>query len=325
MSMIQESANGDLPTIGFAGLGRMGSIIAANLLEKGYQLSVYNRSPGKCEPLVAAGARLATTPADLAHEAEVLVVMVSDGLALRSLLERSDGLLAGATQGTLLIVMSTIGVTEARECAALCAERGVAMVDAPVSGSTITAEAGQLTVLMGGDDPAVERATPIVAATSKAQFNLGPSGSGAAMKIALNVMIPTTALAISEALLLAERSGIDRDTAYDVIANSAVASPFVGYKREGFIRPDETPVAVRLETIAKDIDLARHLGDDVDALLPGVEAANVAVRLTIEQVGSSEDLVQIATMLRSQTTMPPGSELSPHQDPPTDDPRKGDR
>jgi catechol 2,3-dioxygenase-like lactoylglutathione lyase family enzyme len=194
--------------------------------------------------------------------------------------------------------MSTIGPLAARELAALCAERGVAMLDAPFSGSTAAAEAAALAVMAGGEEAAFERARPVLAAMSKAQLHLGPSGAGAAVKLGLNVVIAANTLAISEALVLAERSGVEREAAYEAIGSSAVASPFVDYKRAAFLDPDGTPTAFALEQMAKDLGLARGLGERDGLPLLGAAASAEAIALAAGLEGPDADLVAVADALR---------------------------
>ena len=272
--------------------------MARNLAAAGFPLTVFNRTAEKAEALAADGATVAATPAELAAEADVVVTMVADADAVRALLEGDDGILAGASPGLVLVEMSTIWPLAARKLAALCAEREVEMIDAPVSGSTAVAESAGLAVMVGGSEAAFERARPVLAAMSKAQLHLGPSGAGAAMKLGLNLIIAATTVSVSEALVLAERAGIERETAYEVIGSSAVASPFVDYKHAAFLDPDGTPTAFALELMAKDLKLARALGERDGVPLPGAAGSAEAIDLAAETEGPGEDLVRVADALR---------------------------
>lgn len=284
--------------VGFAGLGRMGSPMARNVLSAGFPLTVFNRTAEKAEALAAAGASVAATPAELAAGADVVVTMVADADAVRALLEGPEGILAGASPGLVLVEMSTIGPLAARELAARCAEQGVEMVDAPVSGSTAVAESAGLAVMAGGTEAAFERARSVLESISKAQLHLGPSGAGAAMKLGMNLIVAATAVSVSEALVLAERAEIDRAAAYEVIAASALASPFVEYKRGAYLDPDGTPTAFALELMAKDLRLARELGERDGVPLPGAAGSAEAIGLAAELEGGGEDLVRVADALR---------------------------
>jgi 3-hydroxyisobutyrate dehydrogenase-like beta-hydroxyacid dehydrogenase len=285
------------PRVGFAGIGRMGLPMARNLLAAGLPLTVFNRSAARCEPLAKEGASVAATPEQLARESDVVVTMVADAAAVGALVDGPDGILAGAAEGLVLVEMSTIGPAAARELASRAAASGVAVIDAPVSGSVSVAEAAQLTAMVGGERAAFERAQPILAAMTKAQFHLGPSGAGAAMKLALNVMIASTAHALSEALVLAERSGIAREQAYDVVAASALASPFIDYKRAAYLDPS-TPAAFALDLMRKDLALAGALGEELGVPLLASAAAGEAMTLAAGLEGGDADLSSVAEALR---------------------------
>jgi 3-hydroxyisobutyrate dehydrogenase-like beta-hydroxyacid dehydrogenase len=284
--------------VGFAGIGRMGLPMARNVLDAGFPLTVFNRTPERCEPLVEAGATRAGTPAELARASDVVITMVADGDAVRTLLDGPDGLLAGAEPGLVLAEMSTIGPLAAREVADRCAEHGVAMIDAPVSGSIAVATAGQLTILVGGEEAALERARPVLDAMSKAVLHLGPSGAGAAIKLAINLIIGATVQSVSEALVVAEASGIERDAAYDAIASSVVGSTFVDYKRDAWIDPDATPTAFTLDLMLKDLGLALELGEATGVPLLATSAAVNGTTLAIGLEGGDGDQVRIADALR---------------------------
>lgn len=286
------------PRVGFAGIGRMGLPMARNVLDAGFPLTVFNRTPERCEPLVEAGATLAATPSELARASDVVITMVADGEAVRALLDGPEGLLAGAEPGLVLAEMSTIGPLAAREIAAHCAEHGVTMIDAPVSGSITVATAGQLTILAGGEEAAVERARPVLDAMSKAVLHLGPSGAGAAIKLSINLIIGATVQSVSEALVVAEASGIERQAAYDAIAASVVGSTYVDYKRDAWLDPDGTPTAFTLDLMLKDLTLALELGEATGVPLLATSAAVNGTTLAIGLEGGDGDQVRIADALR---------------------------
>jgi 3-hydroxyisobutyrate dehydrogenase-like beta-hydroxyacid dehydrogenase len=286
------------PRVGFAGIGRMGLPMARNVLDAGFPLTVFNRTPERCDPLVEAGATLAATPAELARASDVVITMVADGGAVRALLDGPDGLLAGAGSDLVLSEMSTIGPLAAREIAAHCAEHGVAMIDAPVSGSIAVATAAQLTILVGGEEAALERARPVLDAMSKAVLHLGPSGAGAAIKLSINLIIGATVQSVSEALVVAEASGIEREAAYDAIASSVVGSTYVDYKRDAWLDPDGTPTAFTLDLMLKDLRLALDLGAATGVPLLATSAAVNGTALAIGLEGGDGDQVRIADALR---------------------------
>jgi len=280
-------------TVGFAGIGRMGGAMARNLLGAGFPLVVWNRTPERCASLVAAGATAASDPAGLAV-ADVVVTMVSDEHAARSVLVES-GLLEKLRPGSIVLEMSTIGPIAATALAEEAARRDVRLLDAPVSGSVSVAEAAQLFVMVGGDREAYELATPVLDAMTKGHVFLGPSGSGAAMKIAVNAMVAVTNEALAETLALAERFGIGREQAYDVLAGGALASPFLLYKRGAFLHPDTEPVAFTTALMWKDITLARELAARLGVRIP---AAIAAAGMLEEAVGDGFGDADMASVVR---------------------------
>jgi 3-hydroxyisobutyrate dehydrogenase-like beta-hydroxyacid dehydrogenase len=258
-------------TVGFAGIGRMGLAMARNVLGAGFPLVVWNRTSDRCIPLVEEGAEAVADPASLAA-ADVVVTMLTDGRAARSVLVES-GLLEKLRPGSVVLEMSTIGPTAVAGLAAEAGRHDVHLLDAPVSGSVSVAEAAQLFAMVGGDQAAYVQATPVLDAMTKGHVLLGPSGAGAAMKIAVNAMIAVTNESLAETLVLAERFGIERERAYDVLAGGVLASPFLLYKRSAFLRPETEPVAFTTALMRKDASLAEELAAGLGVRLPAVAAA----------------------------------------------------
>jgi len=281
--------------VAFVGIGRMGLPMARNVARAGHELTVFNRTASRCDPLRDVGAAVAASAAEAVRDAEVLVTMLSDPPAVEELLE---GMLADASVGLVWLEMSTIGPTAARRFAARAADAGVEMLDAPVSGSTAAAEATTLASMVGGSAAALERARPVLEAMTEAHFHLGPAGAGAAMKLAVNVMLAAQTVAIAEALVMAEVAGIGRADAYDVIAAGALASPFVDYKRDAFLDSDGTPPAFALDLMRKDLRLALEQGAAAGLPLLGAGASEAAVTLAAGLEGGDEDLVRVADALR---------------------------
>jgi 3-hydroxyisobutyrate dehydrogenase-like beta-hydroxyacid dehydrogenase len=284
--------------VAFIGIGKMGLPMAGNVLRAGHELTVFNRTASRCDPLRDDGATVAGSAAEVVRDAEVLVTMVADGDAVGAQLEGDEGFLSEAPDGLVWLEMSTIGPTAARRFAARAAEAGIQMLDAPVSGSVTVAEAAGLVAMVGGPADALERARPVLEAMTKAHFHLGGAGAGAAMKLGVNVMIASQTVAISEALNLAEAAGIERADAYDVIAAGALASPFVEYKKAAFLDPDGTPPAFALDLMRKDLKLALEQGEAAGLPLFGAGAAAEAVTVAAGLEGGDEDLVRVADALR---------------------------
>src|SRR5581483_7981603 len=199
---------------------------------------------------------------------DVLVTMVADDQASELVYLGAGGFLDSLRPGTVCVEMSTVGVGYVQRLARRVEERGGVLLDVPVSGSVALASDGTLTLLVGGDPTAAERVAPVLEALGSTILSLGPAGAGATMKLAVNAVVYGLNEALSEALVLAERSGIPRARAYEAFASSAIAAPFVHYRRSAFERPDETPVAFRLALAEKDLELILGLADEVGAELP---------------------------------------------------------
>jgi 3-hydroxyisobutyrate dehydrogenase-like beta-hydroxyacid dehydrogenase len=284
--------------VAFVGIGRMGLPMAGNVLRGGHDLTVFNRTASRCDPLRDEGAAVATTPAEAVRGAEVLVTMLADPAAVEDLLEGEDGVLSNAPENLVWLEMSTIGPTAARRFADRAADAGVEMLDAPVSGSIAVAEAAALVSMVGGNEAGLKLARPVLETMTEKHFHLGSSGAGAAMKLGLNVMIAAHTVAISEALVMAEDAGIDRVAAYEVIAAGVVGSPFVDYKRDAFIDPDGTPPAFALDLMRKDLRLALQQGEMAGAPLFGTTASAEAMTVAAGLEGGEADLVKVADALR---------------------------
>jgi len=287
-------------TTGFAGIGRMGFAMARNVRRAGFPLAVWNRTAERCTPLVAEGATAAGEPAALAS-ADAVVTMVSDGAAVRAVLVES-GLLDRLRPGSIVLEMSTIGPDAARELAAEARQRDVYLLDAPVSGSVTVAEAAQLFAMVGGDRAAYEAAAPVLDAMTKGHVFLGPSGAGAAMKLAVNSMIAVTNESIAETLTLAEQFGIGREAAYDVLASGVLSSPFLLYKRGAFLHPDTEPVAFTTTLMRKDAELARKLATRTGVRVPAAAAAASILEEATRSGLADADMASVITL------------LSPHDD-----------
>jgi 3-hydroxyisobutyrate dehydrogenase-like beta-hydroxyacid dehydrogenase len=282
----------------FIGIGKMGLPMAGNLIRAGHDVTVFNRTLSRCDPLRDDGATVATSAAEAVREAEVLVTMLADPAAVEDQVLADEAVLSGAPDGLVWLEMSTIGPTAARDFAARASDAGVEMLDTPVSGSVPAAAAAALVAMVGGSGDGLERARPVLEAMTKAHFHLGGTGAGAAMKLAVNVMIASQTVAISEALVLAEAAGIERSGAYEVIAAGALASPFVDYKKAAFLDPDGVPPAFALDLMRKDLRLALEQGDAAGLPLLGAGASADVMTLAAALEGGDEDVVRVADALR---------------------------
>jgi 3-hydroxyisobutyrate dehydrogenase-like beta-hydroxyacid dehydrogenase len=254
-------------TLGFIGLGAMGSRMAKRLLGAGHPLVGYNRTPEKAAPLVAAGMKLATSPRQVAESADVVFSMVSNTEALDAIAQGPTGVLAGLRTGATWVEMSTVSPSATRRLAEAAAARGATLLDAPVSGSVVTIEQGQLSFMVGGDPAALERVRPYLLAIGPTITHVGALGLAATMKIATNLGIAVQILAFSEAVLLAEKAGIARERAVETLLKSVVASPMLKY-RGPFVLEMPAEALFDVPMMQKDLELALELGHQLGVPLP---------------------------------------------------------
>lgn len=276
--------------IGFAGLGRMGRPMARNLARAGH--TVLGHDP--CATGAPGGVTVVGSAAELAL-APLTISMLPDGETTRDLVV--DGLSA-AGPDHLHVVMGTVGPDLVRE---LAASGGVALVDAPVSGSVSLAESAQLTTMVGGTPEQFEHLRPLLAAMTSAQFHCGPVGAGSAAKLAVNAVLAALNQGIAEGLLIAEAGDLDPAAFYQVLRSSAAGAPYVGYKQEAFLAPEAAGVAAPVSLIRKDLGLALDLAGRRRLSLPGC-AAGAAVLDEATAAGLGEqDMAQVLTALRLRT------------------------
>jgi 3-hydroxyisobutyrate dehydrogenase len=260
------------PHIAFLGLGIMGSGMARRLLAKGFPVAVFNRNPDKAKPFAAEGANVAAAPDEAARQADVIISMVSDDQASRSLWLGERGALSVAKPGALCIECSTLSVAWVRELCAAAAARGCEFLDAPVTGSKPQAASGELSFLVGGAAASLEKARPVLAAMSKAIIHLGPAGSGALMKLINNFLCGVQVASLAEAVAMIERSGLDRTKALEMLTNGAAGSPLVKLISGRMTSPDEAPNFL-LSLLAKDLGYAIGEGKKVSLDLVTASAA----------------------------------------------------
>lgn len=288
-----------MSTVGLLGTGRMGSAMARAIRAAGFDLVLWNRTPEAAAALATElGGRAVTRPADVAAGADVCVSMLADGAAVDAVYGGPGGLLAGARPGMVLADASTVPPATIRGHANAARAAGAGVIDSPVSGSVALATAGKLTLMVGGDADDVERARPVLDAIGTTIFHLGPLGSGAAMKLAVNTVIFGLNEALAEALVLAERAGISRESAYDVLATSAVGAPYVGYKRAAFLDPDGQPVAFAIDLAAKDLRLIAELAGQVGVELPQAVTNLAVLMAAASEIGGDRDFSAVAEHLR---------------------------
>jgi 3-hydroxyisobutyrate dehydrogenase-like beta-hydroxyacid dehydrogenase len=298
-----------MTTVAIVGTGRMGSSMAHALARSGASLVLYNRTSERAHALAAelgGETRVVATPREAAEAADVTITMLANDEAVRSTFLDPDGLAAGAREDSVLVDMSTVTPVTILSLEPAVRARGAGILDAPVSGSVALATAGTLTLMVGGTSDDLERARPALEAVSATIFHVGPLGSGAAMKLAVNTLIFGLNGAIAEGLVLAEAAGVDRALAYDVFAASAAGAPFVGYKRAAFVEPEAAPVGFSLELAEKDLRLIAELAATLGVDMPQARANLALVREASTQGRADSDFSTVASELRARRRTPAG-------------------
>jgi len=288
-----------MTTVGLLGTGRMGSAMGRALARAGHQVVCWNRTPASADALaVELGGRAVARPSDVAAIADVCISMLSDGAAVEAIYGGVDGLIAGARPENVFVDSSTVAPSTIRGLEQAARAAGAGILDAPVSGSVGLAESGGLTIMAGGHAVDLERARPVLEALAKTIFHMGPLGSGAAMKLAVNALIFGLNEAVAEGLVLAEAAGIDRALAYEVLASSAAGAPFVGYKRAAFLEPEGALVAFSLELAQKDLRLIADLADEVGVPMPQAVTNRDVIVAASSEAGAQRDFASVAEHLR---------------------------
>jgi 3-hydroxyisobutyrate dehydrogenase-like beta-hydroxyacid dehydrogenase len=262
-----------MANLGFVGLGVMGSELVNRLLGKGHSVVGYNRTRSKAEWLVKKGMKWADSPRTVAASTDVIFSMVTNSAALAAITEGPDGILAGLTPGKIYADISTASPAFSREVAAKVRAKGCDMVDCPVSGSVITLQEGKLSVMVGGRLETFERIKPILLDIGPKVTYVGDNGLALVVKIATNLSLAVQMLAFSEGVLLAEKSGIKREVAVEVLTNSAIASPMIKY-RGPFVLQLPPEAWFNVNMMQKDMLLALELGRQVDVPMPTTAISN---------------------------------------------------
>lgn len=276
------------PRVAILGLGIMGSGMAGRVLGAGSPLTVYNRNREKAEQLGSAGASVAATSREAAAHANIIISMVADDAASRAVWFGDDGALAGAPRGAVLIESSTVSVPWVRELAAAAAERGCELLDAPVTGSKPHAVSGELLFLVGGSASALSVARPVLKVMSRDIVHLGPTGSGALLKLINNFLCGVQAASLAEATALIDASGLDREKALGVLTNGAPGSPLVKTLSARASAGDFTPNFL-LRLMAKDLSYAQAEGQRDGVVLQTAGAALAVFKKAIEDGHGDQD------------------------------------
>ncbi len=274
--------------IGFVGLGAMGQVIVPRLMAAGYAVTGWNRTPERAAPLVEQGMGWAETPAAVAAASDVTMSVVTDGAAVTRVALAEDGVLAGSRPGSVYIDMGTIAPEVTRGVAAAFAHQGRDMLEAPLSGSPVTVQQGNASLMIGGDRATFERVEPVLRAVGPKLTYIGASGQAVTMKLAVNLLLMVEVIAFGEAVALAEKGGVARETALDAILKSVTAAPVLGY-RGPFILEGKMPkvpladVTLQQKDMRLVLDMARTLGSPVPLAAAANEMMNACRGLGLDR------------------------------------------
>jgi len=286
-------------TVAVLGTGNMGGAMVGTLRRSGFDVVAWNRTPERARAVAeAAGARAAESAAGAVEGADVVLSSLADDAAVLDTYTGEGAAASAMRRGQVVLEMSTIAPATVGAIAPAIEERGASLLDAPVSGSVPAVRSGELTIMVGGDAEALERARPVLEALAKKILHVGGLGAGATMKLAVNALVHAIAVGLSEALVLAEKAGVERSAAYDVFASGAAAAPFVLYKRQAFEHPEEAGVAFTLDLMAKDLDLILELAEQVGAPMDQAARNRETVRAALASGLSGRDMSAVAVYLR---------------------------
>jgi 3-hydroxyisobutyrate dehydrogenase-like beta-hydroxyacid dehydrogenase len=281
------------------GAGNMAGAMVGTLRRAGLKVTVWNRTRTRAETLAErTGATVSGSAAAALEGADVALSSLADDTAVLETYLGDARAVSGCHADLVVLEMSTIAPATVRRIAAEVVARGAGFLDAPVSGSVPAAESGELTVMVGGDAEALARARPVLDVLARKVLHVGPLGAGATVKLAVNALVHAIDVGLSEALVLAERAGVDRSAAYEVFASGAAAAPFVLYKRAAFERPEGAEPAFTLDLMAKDLDLILELARSVGALMAQGERNREVVERALAAGFSGRDMSAVAEFLR---------------------------
>jgi 3-hydroxyisobutyrate dehydrogenase-like beta-hydroxyacid dehydrogenase len=274
--------------IGFVGLGAMGQVIVPRLLAAGHAVTGWNRTAERAAPLVEQGMQWADNPAGVARASKIVFSIVTDGAAVQSVALGGDGIIEGLAPGAVYVDMGTIAPDVTRAVAAAFAERGLAMLDAPLSGSPVTVEQGNASLMVGGDKAAFERVEPVLRAIGPKVTYIGASGQASTMKLAVNSLLMVEVIAFGEAVALAEKGGVDREIALDAVLKSVTAAPVLGYRGPFILEGQmpETPLAdvtLQQKDMLLVLEMARKLGSPAPLAAVANELMNACRGLGLDR------------------------------------------
>jgi 3-hydroxyisobutyrate dehydrogenase/2-hydroxy-3-oxopropionate reductase len=286
-----------MTTIGFLGLGIMGKAMASNLVKAGFDVTVWNRNPAKCDELVLQGAHLGTSPKDVTKHCDITFAMVSDPDAALALCQGPDGVLEGSGSGRGYVDMSTVDNTTSKAISNLITQAGGRFLEAPVSGTKKPAEDGTLIILAAGDASLYEDTKPAFDVMGKMSPYLGDVGQGANMKLVVNMMMGGMLSIFSEGMSLGQKAGLNGNQILEIIDAGAIANPMFKGKGAMLLKEDYS-TSFPLKHMQKDIRLAVALGDQLEQPLPTAAAANETFKQAIKAGFADEDIVAVYKVIK---------------------------
>jgi len=289
--------------VGFVGLGTMGAAMAANVARGGFSVSAWNRTTGRAPELAALGVTRQLSPAAVATASDVVVTIVSDTPDVEAVLFGPDGVAEGAAPGALVVDMSTISPSATRDFAARLAGRGVAMLDAPVSGGSEGAQKGTLSIFVGGAATDLERARPVLEAMGRTITHVGPIGAGQAVKAVNQVILAGTYLGVAEGIVLALKAGLDVEQIVGALAGGAAQS-WVLANRSGRMLSNDYPLGFKVALHRKDLGIALAMARELGAELPVTELATILEDELIAAGHPDDDMSALARAIRARSGLP---------------------
>ncbi len=286
--------------VAFIGMGTMGAAMALNILKARHPVTVYNRTRERENPVVKAGARSAGSPQEAARDAEIVVVCVSDTPDVEAVVLGADGVIQGAQPGAIVVDMSTISPSATRRMAAQLAEKGIRMLDAPVSGGSEGAQKGTLTIMVGGEADTVAQAMPVLSAMGKSITHVGPIGAGQLTKAINQVIISGVYLAVAEGMALGLKAGLDMEKVVQSLAGGAAGSWVLNYRAANMIKNDY-PLGFRVRLHRKDLAIAMEAARELGVFLPATALVEQIENGLIAQGFGDEDVSAVARVIRNSS------------------------
>ncbi len=291
-----------MANVAWIGLGNMGVPMSINLVNAGHTVSVWNRTAAKCDEPVKAGAKKAATIHEAVKDAEFVFTMISDSAVLERVILGDGGAAESLKSGAVVIDMSTVSIESSKKCDEAISKAGCQFLRAPVSGSTVLAKAGGLTILCSGPKAAFDKTMPLFEKLSKVQFHIGEGDQARAMKLALNMMIATSIQMFAESMVLCEKAGIDWNVAMNVIDGSVLASPFIKYKIPPIRERNYAP-AFSTKLMAKDLDLALAVCKSLGVFAPVTGNTKQMLEASIANGNADKDFATLIQMVEKMSAV----------------------